>query len=158
MNTKINFAAGIMNIVSAVALAVNAVITLLCLIVCIVMPVLLPIWFLPFIFFIPVMGFVFAISLAAAVCNLVAGVGTVVASTRGGKASRVFAVISLAVDGLFIPVNALFFGYGVIGMSEVNWLTVLIVIASSAAIALTVVSIVLNTVCLCRGNTYQMRN
>lgn len=151
MNNKINFTAGVMNLINAVALAVNTVIILLCLIVCVVMPVLLPIWFLPFAILIPLFGLIFAISLAAAVCNLVAGVGTVVASTKGGRISKFFAIASLAVDGLFIPVNAFFFAYGIYGVSsgyEVDWLTVLIVIASSVAIITTAVSFVLNAVSL----------
>lgn len=151
MNTKINFAAGVMNLINAVALAVNTVIILMCLIVCVIMPVLLPIWFLPFAILIPLFGLIFAISFAAAACNLVAGVGTVVASTKGGKISKFFAIASLAVDGLFIPVNAFFFAYGVYGVGcgyEVDWLTVLIIIASSVAIVMTAVSFILNLICL----------
>ena len=154
MNTKINIAAGVINIIHAVVLTVNTIIIFLCLLACIAMPLLLPIWFLPFLLFIPLFGFIFAISLAATVCNMIAGVGTVVASTKGGKISRVFAIGSLVVDGLFIPVNVLFLSYGVFSLSgadTVNWLTVLIAIAASAAVALTIVSIVLNSISLARN-------
>ena len=154
MNTKINFSAGVISIIHAVALTVNTFIVLMCLFACIVMPILLPIWFLPFALLIPLFGFIFAISLAAAVSNLITGVGTVVASTKGGKVSKVFAIISLVIDGLFIPVNVLFFAYGVFALTDaynINWLTVLIAVASSAAVVLTVVSIVLNTICIARN-------
>lgn len=151
MNTKINFAAGVMNNILAVVLIVNTVVTLLCLIACIVMPILLPIWFLPFILLVPLFGFIFFISLAANICNLIAGVGTVVASVKGGKISQVFAIISIVVDAVFIPSDALFFAYGVFALQDaytVNWLTVAITAASSLALVLTAVSIVLNAISL----------
>ncbi len=151
MNTKVNLAAGVMNIILAVVLTVNTVIILLCLIACAVMPILLPIWFLPFVFLVPLFGCIFFVSLAANICNLIAGVGTVVASVKGGKISEIFAIISLVVDTVFIPVCALFFAYGVYSVQDeytVNWLTVAITVASSLAVVLTVVSMILNAVSL----------
>lgn len=154
MNGKFNFSAGIMNIILGAALAVNTFILMLCLVVCVAMPILLPIWFLPFIVFIPVIALIFLLSLSAMICNMVAGVGTVVASIRGGKVSRVFSIVSIVVDAVFVPANVLFFAYGVYSLKvayEVNWLTVLIAFASAIAVVFTIVSIVLNAVSLARN-------
>ena len=154
MKERLNFSAGIMNILLAAALSVNTFIVMLCLVACIAMPILLPIWFLPFIIFIPLFAIIFLASLSATVCNMVAGVGTVVASIRGGKISRVLAAVSIVVDAVFIPANALFFAYGVYalqGADAVNWLTVLITVASAIAVVFTVVSVVLNAVSLSRN-------
>lgn len=153
MNTKINYASGVINLIAAVALAVNTFIIMLCLFAFIIMPLLLPIWFLPFVMLIPLFGGLFAISLAATVCNLITGVGSVVASTGRGKLSCGFAIASVAVDVVFIPVNALFFAYGVFALTDayaVNWLTVLIAVASSLAVVMTIASIVLNAINLSR--------
>lgn len=151
MKSGLNITAGIMNIILAAALTVNTIIMLMCLFVCVAMPLLLPIWFLPFILLVPLFGFIFVVSLSATVCNLIAGTGTLISTVKGGKISKTFAIISLVVDLVFIPSNALFFAYGVYAVSDaynVNWLTVAITAASSAAIILTVVSVILNAVSL----------
>ena len=153
MQSKLSLTSGVLSIVLGPLMAINTFIMLLFVIVCLAMPVLLPIWFLPMLLFVPIMLVIFLTSLSATVCNIVAGVGTVVTSFTGKKPSKVFSVASLAVDIAFIPTNIMFLLSGLsvnMGEGGTNWLGVLILVIAAVALALDLVGLVINSVCLSR--------
>ncbi len=153
MKEKLRFSAGILNCVSGAAMAVHTLFMLLVVIVFVVMPILLPIWFLPMAVFIPVVGMAFVVSFAAAVCNFISGVGTVVASMNGGKVSNVLTVISTAVDAIFTPVSLMFLIlWSVVNSkpSAVSGFSVSLLAVTALMFAVSVAGLIVNLICLRR--------
>lgn len=152
MKDKLGFSAGVLNTVLAFVMAINTVFMLLFVIVVVALPILLPIWFLPLLIAVPIVGFIFFISLAATVCNMAAGVGSVLAAMRGGVVSKIFTVISTVVDGIFIPANIMFLYFGAVinsgGEAEAFSITLLVV--ATLAMALVIASLAVDIICLLR--------
>ena len=152
MKDKLSFLVGVLNSVLAGVMAINTVFMLLFVIAVIALPILLPIWFLPLLIAVPIVGFIFFISLAATVCNMVSGVGSVLAAIKGGMASKIFTVISTVVDGIFIPANVMFLYFGAVlntgGEAEAFSITLLVV--ATLAMALVIAGLVMNIIGLLR--------
>lgn len=89
--------------------------------------------------------------LGTGIANTVTGGGAILTSVKGGKISKIFSTVSLAVDAVIIPANIFALVYGVYALyNDVGALSVLIFIIAASAILLAVASLILNIVCLTR--------
>lgn len=94
-----------------------------------------------------VTGFLCIMAFAAAIANIVTGVGTVIASAKRGKLRSVFFIITIAADIVVIPANIIALICGAYLLyTEVNYLSILIFIFAACAIILAVSSLVLSAI------------
>lgn len=151
MKDKLTFAAGIINIlmgagtfVYAILMALFAFVSLI-LVFTIFIVAALPVFL--------IMLFITCITFAAAIANTVVGVGTLVSSIKGGNVSKAFSIVSVTVDGVFIPANGIFMLislYLVATPDNMSWLSVLLAVLSTVVFLLAVASLVLHIVRLVR--------
>lgn len=60
-----------------------------------------------------IFGALFLLAAVASAANIVTGTGTIITSVKGGKISKVFSAVSLAVDAVVMPAQIFLFAYSV---------------------------------------------
>ena len=147
MNDKLTFSAGIINIVTGAFTFLYALIMALITIVALLMS--FTIFFLGAIPVFIIFLALTALTFGAAITNAVVGVGSIVTSMRGGRISKVFSIVSVSVDGVFIPVCGgilALWTISLVSANEINWAAILFIISTFVVLALTVTSLVLHSV------------
>lgn len=155
MNNKSGFSAGVLNVILGVFLFIDAVLIAVFAFVCLLMSFSL--FFMAAIPAFLVTGFLCIVAFAAAIANTVTGGGAILTSVKGGKISRIFSIVSVAVDAAVIPANIVALACGAylifVEAAEdgmVSGLSVTILVIAAAVIMLAVASLIINIVCLTR--------
>lgn len=145
MKNKLCLSSGIINIALATATVPNVIIMFIFVAVCLLMSFSL--FFLAAIPLFLICGVILLVAIAAVIANYITGVGTIVASMGGKKVTKVFSVISIIIDGLFIPSSIVFMLMGVMSVtSETNWLGIAIIITGVIAVGLAIAGLTVNCV------------
>lgn len=150
MKDKLGFSAGILNIILGIILLVDAVFFGITAFVCLLLSATL--FFMAAIPLFLLLGSICLLTLAATAANIITGTGTIVASIKGGTASKVFSTISVILDGLVIPPNAFAVAYSIYalisniiengsGNSEFH---IFIIIFGALTVALTATSFIIH--------------
>lgn len=148
-NSKLTITAGILNTVLGVILFGYAVLLTIMAFVCLLLVITpLIIAAIPLFF---IFCFIAILALGSAIANEVTGIGSIITSSKGGTPSRIFSIISLVVDAVIIPANALTLIYNVYGLTQENEsfaLWIVLIITGSLCIALAVSCLILNATAL----------
>lgn len=152
MNNKLNFSAGILNIVVGAVLFVDTVVIAIFAFVCLLMSFSL--FFMAAIPAFLVTAFLCFVAFVATVANTATGIGSVLTAIKGGKLSKIFSIISIVVDALVIPANAFALACGIYLLlsGEPDGLSVIIVLIAVCAIIFAVASLTVQAVSLTRAN------
>ncbi len=147
--SKITIASGVLNIVSGAILFLDAVLFAIAAIVCLMMVVT------PFIiaavpmFFI--LGFIGLLALGAAIADEIVGIGSVITSAKGGTPSRIFTIISVAVNAIILLPNILSLINNVfclIGETESIGIWIALIVINSLSIIIALTCLIINAYAL----------
>lgn len=143
--SKLELSMGVLNIVLGAVLFADAAVIALFAFVCLLMSFSL--FFLAAIPAFLFTGMLCIIAFAAAIVNVITGIGAVVSSQTGGKVSTIFTIATIVVDAIVIPANvvALFCGSYLL-YTEVNYLSILIFVIAVCAILLATASLILSII------------
>lgn len=151
MDNKLNFSAGVLNIIVGAVLFIDSV-----LIAVFAFAFLLLSFSLFFMAAIPaflITAFLCVVTLVATAANTATGIGSVLTSINGGKLTKVFSIISIIVDAIVIPANMCALAFGAFVMAdEPDFLSALIVAISALAISAATASLIVQCVSLVRAN------
>ena len=132
---------GVLNITLGVVLYVDSILLGIVAICCLLMSFSL--FFMAAIPAFLLVGALFVVTVVAATANVVAGIGTLVASQKGGTVSLVFSIATIVADVAVIPANAIALLCGAYLMyTEINFISIFIFVVAAAAIALAVTSLI----------------
>ena len=149
MNNKLGFSAGVLNVILGAVLFIDAALIAFIAFFCLLMSFSL--FFMAAIPAFLLTGFLFLVVLGTGIANTVTGGGAILTSVKGGKITKIFSTVSLAVDAVIIPANIFALVYGVYALyNDVGALSVLIFIIAASAILRAVASLIVNRVCLTR--------
>lgn len=98
-----------------------------------------------------IVGFLFILTVCATAANYFTGAGTIIGAIKGGKVSKVFSVLSIIVDVMILPAQALalaFCAYAYADEPEPVFLTLMIV--AVIAVALCIAGTILNIIRIVR--------
>ena len=109
MNDKLGFSAGIINLILGMFLLADAVFFGITAFASLLLSATL--FFMAAIPLFLLLGSICLLTLAATAANIITGTGTIVASIKGGTASKVFSTGSVILDGLVIPPNVFAVSY-----------------------------------------------
>ena len=138
---------GILNIVLGIVLLIDTVLIAIMAACCLLMSFSL--FFLAAIPAFLITGALCIISFVATWANVVIGVGTVIASKKGGKILTVFPIIAVIADVAVIPANIVALVFGVyLVVVEADFLSIFICIIAAIAIGLAIASLILSIVSL----------
>ena len=141
--TNFEHVAGVLNIILGIVLFVDGILLGIVAVFCFVMSFSL--FFMAAIPAFFVIGGLCLLAFGAAIANLIAGIGSIVISNRGGTVSIVFSAVTMVVDTAVIPANAIAMLCGVYLLyTEVTFLSILIFIVATVAVGLAIASLVLS--------------
>lgn len=145
MNSKLNLCSGIFNVILGAMLALDCIMLAIFAVVCLLLS------FSPFFFAaIPaflIFGALFVLAVIAATANIITGTGAIITSVKGGKISKVFSAISIAVDAVVLPAEVCMFAYSIFGfINETAPIFIIMMLFSFVAAGLCIAGIVLNII------------
>ena len=156
MKNKLEFSAGILNVVLATFLFLETIFIGFMAFACLLMS--FTIFFMAAIPLTIILAFICVISLGATVAHVASGAGSIVASLKGGKVSQVFSIISVVADIAVIPANVFAFGYFIYALfynlaedgAENLWAGIVLILFCAVAALLATASLIINMIALSR--------
>lgn len=150
---KSELATGVLNIILGIVLLVDAVLIAIMAVCCLLMSFSL--FFLAAIPAFLITCTLCIIAFVATWANVVIGIGTVVASNRGGKILTIFPIIAVIADVAVIPANIVALVFGVyLVVVEIDFLSIFICIIATLAIGLAIASLILSIVSLIKPKSH----
>ena len=149
---KSEHAIGVINIILGVVLSIDGILLAIMAFCCLLLSFSL--FFMAAIPAFLVVGALCIVAFFAAGANFVTGIGTLVASNKGGKMSTGFSIATIVVDVAVIPANIIAFVCGVYLLyTEINFLSILIFIAAASAVILAAESLAFSIVRFVKNKT-----
>lgn len=107
MKSKLSLCSGILNIIIGAMLAIDCIVLAIVALMCLLFSFSL--FFLAAIPAFLISGTLFIVAAIAATVNIVTGTGAIIASIKGGKISKIFSAVSIAIDALVLPAQIFMF-------------------------------------------------
>lgn len=151
MNNKLSFAGGIISIVLAGIICAYTIFLVLCVIMGLMMLLVDP---LIGIIILVLFGICTAISVAAIIANMIAGIGAITSSFLGKKLNKAFTLTTVIVDILFICADLMWVGIMIFTIVEssseapLDFITITLAVTVFVSPVLAVANIIINSCAL----------